>query len=132
MDVNPRLPTDAVPSGGPHPKDTTMTRSADEPPSSFPRVPDLPPPPLPSTSTADTEAPVRSLKRSKKAPKFEVTAPSAPLGVDPTDPEAVTRANLAAAPVVGVVGYGPGTGGGSGIRRHTPSCDFCKRMLSQL
>ncbi|KAG8855594.1 hypothetical protein FRB96_006788 [Tulasnella sp. 330] len=43
------------------------------------------------------------------------------------DQAAVARANLKAAPIVGVIGYGPGTGGGSGIKRHTPSCDFCKR-----
>ncbi|KAG8985944.1 hypothetical protein FRB94_004798 [Tulasnella sp. JGI-2019a] len=43
------------------------------------------------------------------------------------DAAAVAKANLKAAPIVGVVGYGPGNGGGSGIKRHTPSCDFCKR-----
>lgn len=48
------------------------------------------------------------------------------------DQAAVARANLKAAPIVGVVGYGPGNGGGSGIKRHTPSCDFCKRQSDLL
>lgn len=71
-------------------------------------------------------------KRKLGPPVVEGTptgTPTAKNDLDvPVDPVAIAKANLKAAPIVGVVGYGPGTGGGSGIKRHTPSCDFCKRQ----
>ncbi|KAG8895846.1 hypothetical protein FRC00_006811, partial [Tulasnella sp. 408] len=109
---NSLVPTDSVGQGN--------TSSNEEPPSSFPRAP--------QTATADDVEPAPPSPDSsskKKRSKARDNGGSVP--EDPVDQLAVAHANLAAAPIVGVVGYGPGTGGGSGIRRHTPSCDFCKR-----
>ncbi|KAG8933417.1 hypothetical protein FRC02_011876 [Tulasnella sp. 418] len=102
----------------------------DEEPSSFSRVPL-------DNNTLDNDQQSNLLEGAEgtdsfmggKKRKRKATASSA--GTSPTKTNSAdsdaTRANLAAASVVGVVGYGPGTGGGSGIKRHTPSCDFCKR-----
>ncbi|KIO30506.1 hypothetical protein M407DRAFT_20397 [Tulasnella calospora MUT 4182] len=109
---NPLVPTESL---GPN-----STSSNEEPPSSFPRAPQ-------TATTEDVEPapPSPDPSNKKKRPKARDNGGSLP--EDPADQLAIAHANLAAAPIVGVVGYGPGTGGGSGIRRHTPSCDFCKR-----
>lgn len=109
---NPLVPTESL--------GQNSTSSNEEPPSSFPRAPQ-------TATTEDVEPapPSPDPSNKKKRPKARDNGGSLP--EDPADQLAIAHANLAAAPIVGVVGYGPGTGGGSGIRRHTPSCDFCKR-----
>lgn len=97
---------------------STMSAN-EEPPSSFPRAP--------QTTTAEDVEPAPPSPDSPSSKKKRPKARDGSLPEDPVDQLAVAQANLAAAPIIGVVGYGPGTGGGSGIRRHTPSCDFCKR-----
>lgn len=92
-------------------------------PSSFSRVP-VPEneAPAPNAATAGPLAPKRQDKKAVGKPGDKSKS-----DLDPIDPAEIAKANLAAAPIVGVVGYGPGDGGTSGIKRHTPSCDFCKR-----
>ncbi|KAG8924796.1 hypothetical protein FRC01_011031 [Tulasnella sp. 417] len=109
---NPLVPTESV--------GQSSTSNNEEPPSSFPRAPQTA-----TSEDAEPAPPSPDSTSKKKRPKARDNGGSVP--EDPVDQLAVAQANLAAAPIIGVVGYGPGTGGGSGIRRHTPSCDFCKR-----
>ncbi|KAG9014284.1 hypothetical protein FRB90_005461 [Tulasnella sp. 427] len=114
------LPTTST-SDLPNPNEGTEQSASnpnEEPPSSFPRAPQTP-------AADDTDLPPSSPDSPNKKKRAKAGESGVP--EDPVDQRAVAQANLAAAPIVGVVGYGPGTGGGSGIRRHTPSCDFCKR-----
>ncbi|KAG8901807.1 hypothetical protein FRB99_005091 [Tulasnella sp. 403] len=122
------MPTTPNASGGDAEGASVGMMGVDEPPSSFPRVP-LPEVVASTDGTNEDDTRTRSSKGKKvvKAGGGNNNVPRTRSELDPMDQEAVARANLAAAPFVGVVGYGPGTGGGSGIRRHTPSCDFCKR-----
>ncbi|KAG9015602.1 hypothetical protein FRB90_004780 [Tulasnella sp. 427] len=114
------LPT-ASTSNLPNPNEAARQSASnqnEEPPSSFPRAPQTP-------AADDADLPPSSPDSPTKKKRGKAGESGVP--EDPVDQRAVAQANLAAAPIVGVVGYGPGTGGGSGIRRHTPSCDFCKR-----
>lgn len=115
------LPPPARPAGAGN-ADLAMNAAAvEDAPSSFSRIP------LPENDNAPLKAELESSgspSKKKRGPKAGERDKSE---ADPVDQAEVAKANLAAAPIVGVVGYGPGDGGGSGIRRHTPSCDFCKR-----
>lgn len=118
--TTPENTTEAnLPSNSTETAPTDGAPPTEEPPSSFSRVPLLP--------KERKEPPTKSGRRLGRNASKDGNTP--PVNPEPVDQEAITRANLAAAPIVGVVGYGPGTGGGSGIRRHTPSCDFCKSKL---
>lgn len=129
---------------------TTYAARRDDHPSSFSRIPvsdtrstaedavpeaGQQPPPAPPPQPRPEEGlngRTPALAHSSKSPEVGTVSKNKQKAVGvPKGPavntEAVVQANLQAAPIVGVVGFGPGNGGGSGIKRHTPSCDFCKR-----